>query len=155
MHHSVRGRWCWRSASEKSWSLAKAARAGPGEQSALTGTQGTVSRQLHQFRTMLEPDGQLGHWMKLDAKLQQATGLSAGDTATVEVEPLKDWPEPQVPQDFEAALAAAPQKIQEVWKDITPMARWEWVRWVNCNAKPRHTPTTGRGEHLEDEQWQA
>jgi len=19
--------------------------------------------------------------------------------------------------------------IQEVWQDITPMARWEWVRW--------------------------
>ncbi|HEY5184626.1 MAG TPA: YdeI/OmpD-associated family protein [Actinomycetes bacterium] len=35
-----------------------------------------------------------------------------------------------------AALAAAPQKIRDMWRDITPMARWEWVRWVNATANP-------------------
>ena len=34
-----------------------------------------------------------------------------------------------------AALAAAPD-IQEVWEDITPMARWEWVRWVQATRNP-------------------
>ena len=66
----------------------------------------------------------------------EAAALSAGDTATLEIEPLKDWPEPNVPQDLETALAAAPQKIQDLWKDITPMARWEWVRWVNATQNP-------------------
>jgi Bacteriocin-protection, YdeI or OmpD-Associated len=69
--------------------------------------------------------------MRIDEKLQQ-TALSAGDTATFEIEPLKDWPEPNVPQDLETALAAAPRKIQDLWIDLTPMARWEWVRWVNA-----------------------
>ena len=23
-----------------------------------------------------------------------------------------------------------------MWRDITPMARWEWVRWVNATANP-------------------
>ena len=70
--------------------------------------------------------------MRVDEKLQQIAGISGGDTATLEVESTKDWPEPNVPQDFGTALAAAPQKIQDLWNDITPMARWEWVRWVNA-----------------------
>jgi Domain of unknown function (DUF1905)/Bacteriocin-protection, YdeI or OmpD-Associated len=92
--------------------------------------QGTING--HGFHTVLEPDGNFGHWMEIDAKLQRTAGLSAGDTATVEIESLTDWPEPSVPQDLEAALATAPRKIQDLWKEITPMARWEWVRWVNA-----------------------
>ena len=41
-----------------------------------------------------------------------------------------------MPRDLKAALAKAPQKIHDVWKDITPMARWEWVRWVNATNDP-------------------
>ena len=74
--------------------------------------------------------------MRIDRKLQQTAALSAGDTATLEIELLKDWPEPNVPQDLDTALAAAPQKIQSLWKGITPMARWEWVRWVNTTQNP-------------------
>ena len=48
----------------------------------------------------------------------------------------RDWPEPGVSQDLAAALAAAPQKIQDLWNQITPMARWEWVRWVNATKNP-------------------
>jgi Domain of unknown function (DUF1905)/Bacteriocin-protection, YdeI or OmpD-Associated len=92
--------------------------------------QGTING--HGFQTVLEPDGCFGHWMRIDKKQQQTAAISAGDTATLEIEPLQDWPEPNVPQDFETALTAAPQKIRDLWKDITPMARWEWVRWVNA-----------------------
>src|SRR4030088_1285723 len=90
----------------------------------------------HEFQTVLEPDGHFGHWMRIDGKLQQTAALSAGDTATLEIESLKNWPEPNVPQDLETALAAAPQKIQDLWTGITPMARWEWVRWVNATQNP-------------------
>ena len=90
----------------------------------------------HGFQAVLEPDGYLGHWMRLDGKLQRAAALGAGDTVTLEIESLKDWPEPSVPQDLETALAAAPKKIQDLWKGITPMARWEWVRWVNATQNP-------------------
>jgi Domain of unknown function (DUF1905)/Bacteriocin-protection, YdeI or OmpD-Associated len=90
----------------------------------------------HGFRTVLEPDGYFGHWMVIDRKLRRTAALSVGDTATLEVEPLKDWPEPNVPRDLEAALATAPQKIRDLWKAITPMARWEWVRWVNATQNP-------------------
>ncbi|HSP08787.1 MAG TPA: YdeI/OmpD-associated family protein [Candidatus Dormibacteraeota bacterium] len=96
--------------------------------------QGTING--HGFHAVLEPDGRFGHWMKIDGKLQRTAALSAGDTATLEVESLKDWPEPDVPRDLEAALGAAPQKIQDLWNDVTPMARWEWVRWVNATQNP-------------------
>ena len=96
--------------------------------------QGTING--HGFETVLEPDGYFGHWMRIDQKLQRAAALSAGGTATLEIESLKDWPEPKVPHDLETALAGAPQKIQDLWNDVTPMARWEWVRWVNATPNP-------------------
>jgi hypothetical protein len=96
--------------------------------------RGTING--HEFHTVLEPDGYFGHWIKINPSLQRAAALSAGDAATLEIETLKDWPEPNVPQDLETALATAPQEIQDLWKDITPMARWEWVRWVNATRNP-------------------
>ena len=89
-----------------------------------------------EFQTVLEPDGNFGHWMRVDDTLQDAAGISPGDTATLDIEVTKDWPEPSVPQDLATALAAAPQKIQDLWNEITPMARWEWVRWVNATKNP-------------------
>jgi hypothetical protein len=96
--------------------------------------QGTING--HGFQTVLEPDGNFGHWMRIDGKLQRTAALNAADTATLEIQTLKDWPEPNVPQDFQKALAAAPQTIQDLWQGITPMARWEWVRWVNATPNP-------------------
>ncbi len=95
---------------------------------------GTINGQ--RFDMVLEPDGCGGHWMRVDEDIRNAAGIGAGDSATLEIETTKEWPEPSVPPDFEAALAQAPQKIREVWKDITPMARWEWVRWVNETRSP-------------------
>ena len=60
------------------------------------------------FQTVLEPDGNYGHWMRVDDTLQHAAGISAGDTATLDLEVTRDWPEPSVPQDLATALAAAP-----------------------------------------------
>jgi hypothetical protein len=89
-----------------------------------------------EFHTVLEPDGNAGHWMRTDDTLQRAARINAGDTATLDIRVTKDWPEPRVPQDLATALAAAPQKIQNLWNEITPMARWEWVRWVNATRNP-------------------
>ena len=90
----------------------------------------------HAFETVLEPDGSSGHWMRVDGTLQESAGLRAGVTARIEIEVTKGWPEPNVPPDLEEALAAAPQEIQDLWQAITPMARWEWVRWVNATKNP-------------------
>src|SRR5262249_25566545 len=90
----------------------------------------------HAFQTVLGPDGRSGHWIKVDDRLQRITGLGAGDVATLDLELATDWPEPDVPADLASAPAAAPQEIQTLWEDITPLARWEWVRWVNATNNP-------------------
>ncbi len=90
----------------------------------------------HAFETVLEPDGEFGHWLKVDARLQQAAGASPSALATVDVEPTQAWPEPRVPPDLAKALSEAPGKTRDLWRAITPMARWEWVRWVNETRNP-------------------
>lgn len=91
----------------------------------------------HAFRTVVEPDGRRGHWIRVDRVLQQVAGVGPGDTAELALEVMPEWPEPDIPDDLAAALAEAPAKIRGVWQDITPMARWEWVRWVQATRNPR------------------
>src|SRR6478736_1731759 len=85
--------------------------------------RGTING--HTFQTVLEPDGNFGHWMRVDGRLLKATGIRSGDRATVEVEPTTEWPEPRVPPDLRRALSDAPRDIRDLWEEITPMARWE------------------------------
>jgi Bacteriocin-protection, YdeI or OmpD-Associated/Domain of unknown function (DUF1905) len=82
------------------------------------------------FQAVLEPDGRRGHWLKVGKELRQTLGVSGGDTVALTVEPA-EWPEPDMPEDFQVALANAPD-ISEMWDSITPMARWEWVRWISA-----------------------
>lgn len=87
------------------------------------------------FQTPLEPDGNGNHWFRVDKDMQKAAGVAAGDTVAVEVEPTKDWPEPTLPKDWQAALDANPD-VLALWKRITPLARWEWLRWIGSSAQP-------------------
>ncbi|MDB5177026.1 MAG: hypothetical protein JWN75_694 [Candidatus Saccharibacteria bacterium] len=93
---------------------------------------GTVNS--HDFQTVLEPDGYWSHYIKFDANLQNELGIGTGDTITVEITPTKQWPEPMVPKDVADALASSPENVKTKWQDITPMARWEWIRWVNSTG---------------------
>jgi hypothetical protein len=88
--------------------------------------------------TVLEPDGKGSHWLRIDKNLGKTTGARVGEEATLEIEPTKDWPEPPVPADIKSALAADP-KARAVWDDVTPMARWDWIRWIRAtnNADTR------------------
>lgn len=86
----------------------------------------------HEFQTVLEPDGRWSHWMRVTDELQKTAGVKSGDTVSVDITTSAIWPEPNVPKDFADALKIAPQKVKDKWKDITPMARWEWIRWMNA-----------------------
>lgn len=41
----------------------------------------------------------------------------------------------KIPDDFKKALTSNP-KAKETWEDITPLARNEWVCWVQSVKKP-------------------
>lgn len=86
----------------------------------------------HEFQTVLEPDGRWSHWMRATDELQKVAGVKSGDEVTVDLTTSTTWPEPILSKDFADALKIAPQKVKDKWKDITPMARWEWIRWMNA-----------------------
>lgn len=101
------------------------------------------------FITLLEPDGvymsdrKPSHWFRPDEDLLKAAKVKSGDTVTVEMESTKEWVEPEVPEDLQKALATS-KKAQDLWNDITPLARWDWVRWIRA-VKTEET----RQKHIE------
>ena len=108
----------------------------PEEESVKFSSRGQVSvtgeLNGYTFNTVLEPDGRWSHWFKVDALLQKEANVKAGDEVSVTLTQVGEWPEPIVPTDFVTELAAAPASVQRLWGEITPMARWEWIRWVNA-----------------------
>jgi hypothetical protein len=91
------------------------------------------------FQAPLEPDGMGSHWLKVSNTMLKAARVKVGDSVSVALEPMTLWPEPEVPTDLAAALAADPQ-VRGLWLDITPVARWDWIRWIG-STKNRDTRT--------------
>ncbi|MBC7773335.1 MAG: DUF1905 domain-containing protein [Pyrinomonadaceae bacterium] len=89
------------------------------------------------FRATLQPDGQGGHWLKVDRKLREAAGANAGELVTLEITPLAahEEPEPPVPADLRRALAAAGKEAREAWDNITPIARRDWIQWITSGKR--------------------
>jgi hypothetical protein len=92
--------------------------------------EGTI--QDHDIAQVVEPDGRGGHWLEINKEMLKAIRKMVGETVSVDIELSKVWHEPEYPRDFEVALNNAPKEIQDLWIDITPMARWEWIRWINA-----------------------
>lgn len=83
-----------------------------------------------------------GYVSKFQRKAIQA---EADDTVRLAIEPVKEWPEPNVPTDLKSALAAAPQ-AHTLWLEITPSARWDWIRWIRSTKQAEtegHVASTG------------
>jgi hypothetical protein len=93
------------------------------------------------FKAVLEPDGryapgqQPSHWFRPDKQLLDHARAAAGDTVQVSLQPTNEWIEPDVPEDLQKALATSP-KAEAVWKDITTLARWDWIRWIRAVKTP-------------------
>ncbi len=86
-------------------------------------------------KTPLEPDGLLSHWLRIDDNLAKSAKIKAGDIVSVTLEPTKEWSEPDLPDDLRLALANHP-RAKTLWQDVTPMSRWEWVRWIRSTGNP-------------------
>lgn len=95
--------------------------------------EGTIN-EAH-FHTALEPDGKGSHWLNMSGSLLKTAHAKSGETVSVSIQPSKDWPEPDVPADLQTALKAD-KEARAVWADITPMARWDWIRWVRATNNP-------------------
>lgn len=93
------------------------------------------------FKTLLEPDGRYNpgigssHWFSPSKALLEAASARVGETVQVSVEPSKEWIEPEVPDDLRLALTASP-RAEALWQEITPLARWDWIRWIRAVKTP-------------------
>lgn len=115
----------------KSWSILKL----PIEASKQLPSRGIVmvkgTMNNSPFKAVLEPDGWGSHWINLDKKLQDSTGIHDNESVSVEIEPTKEWIEPDVPKDIIDALKAN-TAANETWQKVTPQAHWEWIRWIRA-----------------------
>lgn len=92
------------------------------------------------FSSPLEPDGKGSHWLHVVDPLLSAIHAAAGDRVAVSLTPTKQWTEPDTPHDIAAALAAHP-RARALWDVVTPLARWEWIRWIrstNSESTRKH-----------------
>lgn len=99
----------------------------------MTMVEGTINGSP--FRAALEPDGKGSHWFRVDKTLSEAARADAGERVTLAIEPTKEWIEPEIPADLKKALVTSP-KAHALWMDITPNARWEWIRWIRAVKTP-------------------
>src|SRR4051812_21313746 len=104
----------------------------------MTPIEGTING--FPFQAVLEPDGQKSHWLKVTRKISDAARATAGDVVTVEIAPAAEELELEVPADLRKALATAATKARELWDDITPNARRDWIHWIS-SAKQAETRT--------------
>jgi uncharacterized protein YdeI (YjbR/CyaY-like superfamily) len=88
----------------------------------------------HAFRATLEPDGNKSHWLKVTNKLREAAGVAAGDSVQVEIVSVSKQAEVRMPSDLRKALAAT-AKARDVWADLTPIARRDWIAWITSAKK--------------------
>lgn len=99
----------------------------------MTTVEGTLDE--FPFKATLEPDGEKSHWLKVTEPMRKGAGVKVGDVVTLEIAPVAEEPEPEVPDDLGQALAAD-AKARAVWTDITPIARRDWIHWIVSPKRP-------------------
>ena len=91
----------------------------------------------HPFQAVLEPDGQLCHWLEIPHALLENAAVEPGSLIKLELEPLANELEPALPPEFRAALASSPE-AKAIWDSTTTIARIDWVHWI-ISAKQEKT----------------
>jgi len=99
----------------------------------MTVVEGTLND--YAFQAPLEPDGVGSHWFRVSNTMRKAARAAVGDSVSVALEAMASWPEPKVPTDLADAFASDPQ-ARRLWMDITPLARWDWIRWIGSTRNP-------------------
>jgi len=86
------------------------------------------------FQATLAPDGQGGHWLRVEPALREAAQVAVGDSVALSFAPMAEEPEPAVPADLAQALDAEPA-ARATWDDITAVARRDWIHWIGSGKK--------------------
>lgn len=94
--------------------------------------EGTIKEVA--FIAPLEPDGKGSHWLEVsDLPIGEAE-LMTGETVSMQIEPVNDWVEPEIPKDIMDAVIET--GLLNQWNSLTVKARWEWLRWIRSTKNP-------------------
>lgn len=80
------------------------------------------------FVGALEPDGKGSHWLEISPLLIREKGIKVGDSLSLTIEPIGNWPKPDVPEEIINYIIK--ENILEEWNSLTSKAQWDWVRWI-------------------------
>jgi hypothetical protein len=92
-----------------------------------TTVEGTING--HGFQETLEPDGKLSHWLMVNKALLDTIGANFGDMVAIEIMPVEQEPEPEIPADLQELLMTTPE-ARAIWDDTTTIARLDWIHWI-------------------------
>jgi len=99
--------------------------------SGMTTIEGTING--HPFRAALESNTSEGHRLRVNTAMRAGAGVDEGDTVHLAI--LEPEPEPIMPGDLRVALTAS-DKAKTLWKDLAPIGRTDWIRWVESAKQP-------------------
>jgi hypothetical protein len=88
------------------------------------------------FQATLEPDGRLSHWLRVSGDLRKAAKADIGELVTLEISPVEEEPEPEIPSDFLAALKANAE-AHSGWDSTTTIARLDWIHWITSGKQAK------------------
>lgn len=86
------------------------------------------------FKAPLEPDGNGSHWFEVSEMLSDEAEVIVGQTVSLNIEPVNEWVEPEMPEDIMNALKKS--GLINHWYALTTKARWEWLRWIRSTNNP-------------------
>jgi hypothetical protein len=96
----------------------------------MTKVEGTISG--HPFRAALEPNALGGYSLRVSKAMSNGANADVGDTVKLAIL----GPEHEiVPADLEAPLANS-HEAKALWKNLTPLGRLDWIRWINSTKNP-------------------
>lgn len=87
-----------------------------------------------EFQTSLHPDGEGGHWMKVEPSLVEFAKVKPNEDVTVSLTVMTKEPEPVVPEDIQAMLDAS-EIAKKTWNATTATARRDWIQWITSGKK--------------------
>jgi hypothetical protein len=97
----------------------------------MTKVEGTMNG--HPFRAALQPNASGGYWLRVNKAMREGAGAETGDTVKLII--LGPESKPAIPADLRAALTAF-HEAKTLWKDLTPIGRRDWIRWIDSARRP-------------------
>jgi len=92
--------------------------------------EGTING--HPFRAPFEASAN-GHFLRVNSAMLNGARARVGETVQLAV--LGPEPEPKIPADLRTAFSAFPD-AKTLWKDLTHLARLDWIRWIDGAKTP-------------------